>query len=142
MSQGTRRLHARRDTGTYVRWESPERQDDIYLVAARFTEYTRPAGRITAMVFLCRPDAKLAGKYLDATARYVQMYEELIGPYPYAKFALVENFWETGYGMPSFTLLGPRVIRFPFILVSSFRILPGAPLRVFHSHARIRGIQP
>ena len=120
VSQGTRRLHARRDTGTYVRWESPERQDDIYLVAARFTEYTRPAGRITAMVFLRRPDAKLAGKYLDATARYVQMYEELIGPYPYAKFALVENFWETGYGMPSFTLLGPRVIRFPFILVSSY----------------------
>ena len=33
---------------------------------------------------------------------------------------LVENFWETGYGMPSFTLLGPRVIRFPFILHSSY----------------------
>ena len=48
------------------------------------------------------------------------MYRQLIGPYPYTKFALVENFWETGYGMPSFTLLGPRVIRFPFILHSSF----------------------
>ena len=43
-----------------------------------------------------------------------------IGPYPYDKFALVENFWETGYGMPSFTLLGPEIIRFPFILHSSF----------------------
>ena len=29
------------------------------------------------------------------------MYRGLIGPYPYGKFALVENFWETGYGMPS-----------------------------------------
>jgi len=48
------------------------------------------------------------------------MYRTLIGPYPYTKFALVENFWETGYGMPSFTLLGPEVIRFPFILHSSF----------------------
>ena len=36
------------------------------------------------------------------------MYRGLIGPYPYQKFALVENFWETGYGMPSFTLLGRR----------------------------------
>jgi hypothetical protein len=27
--------------------------------------------------------------------------------------------WETGYGMPSFTLLGPSVIRLPFILTSS-----------------------
>ncbi|HMM36114.1 MAG TPA: M20/M25/M40 family metallo-hydrolase, partial [Thermoanaerobaculia bacterium] len=34
--------------------------------------------------------------------------------------ALVENFWETGYGMASFTLLGPQVIRFPFILTSSY----------------------
>jgi len=43
-----------------------------------------------------------------------------VGPYPYSKFALVENFWETGYGMPSFTLLGEQVIRFPFILHSSY----------------------
>jgi len=48
------------------------------------------------------------------------MYRTLIGPYPYDKFALVENFWETGYGMPSFTLLGPQIIRFPFILTSSY----------------------
>ena len=48
------------------------------------------------------------------------MYRQLIGPYPYGKFALVENFWETGYGMASFTLLGPQVIRFPFILNSSY----------------------
>ena len=32
----------------------------------------------------------------------------------------MENFWETGYGMPSFTLLGQQVIRFPFILHSSY----------------------
>ncbi|MCB9063501.1 MAG: hypothetical protein H6622_18410, partial [Halobacteriovoraceae bacterium] len=33
---------------------------------------------------------------------------------------MVENFWETGYGMPSFTLLGEKIIRFPFILHSSY----------------------
>ncbi len=44
----------------------------------------------------------------------------LIGPYPYSKFALVENFWETGYGMPSFTLLGEKIIRFPWILSTSY----------------------
>jgi len=36
------------------------------------------------------------------------------------KFALIENFWEAGYGMPSFTLLGEKIIRFPFILHSSY----------------------
>ena len=38
----------------------------------------------------------------------------------YGKFALVENFWETGYGMPSYTLLGSQVIRLPFIMTSSY----------------------
>jgi hypothetical protein len=47
------------------------------------------------------------------------MYSDWIGRYPYAKFAVVENRWQTGYGMPSFTLLGSRVIRLPFILSTS-----------------------
>jgi aminopeptidase N len=120
VSQGGRTLHEKEETGTEVIWESPEPQEGIYLVAARFTEYTRPAGKILAMVFLRTPDPGLAEKYLDATARYIDMYDGLIGPYPYGKFALVENFWETGFGMPSFTLLGPTVIRLPFIINSSY----------------------
>jgi aminopeptidase N len=48
------------------------------------------------------------------------MYTDLIGEYPYGKFALVENFWQTGYGMPSFTLLGSKVIRLPFIVHTSY----------------------
>ena len=62
----------------------------------------------------------LAERYLQATSHYLEIYSRLLGPYPYAKFALVENFWESGYGMPSFTLLGQRVMRLPFILHSSY----------------------
>ena len=78
------------------------------------------AGAVDIVVYLHERDDALSRKYLDATARYMEMYRQLLGPYPYGKFALVENFWETGYGMPSFTLLGPQVIRFPFILHSSY----------------------
>ncbi len=120
ISQGVRTRHSRGAQSTIVHWSSPEPQDEIFLIAGPFTEYSDPAGRVTAMVFLREPDEALAHKYLEATGRYVAMYERLIGPYPYRKFALVENFWETGYGMPSFTLLGPRIIRFPFILHSSY----------------------
>ena len=60
MSQGKRALHSRRSEMTYVRWESPEPQDEMYLVAAPFTEYTKPAGQIQAMVFLRTPDEALA----------------------------------------------------------------------------------
>ena len=120
VSQGERVLNQRENGMVRVQWNSPEPQDEIFIVAAPFTEYTRPAGRVLAMAFLRTPDKELSDKYLDATARYLEMYEKLIGPYPYKKFALVENFWETGFGMPSFTLLGPKIIRFPFIINSSY----------------------
>ncbi len=145
VSQGERTLHRQGADKTKVRWTSPEPQEEIYLVAGTFHEYSREVVRpllpqgavaqasrprwgkgesagdnIQAMVFLRSPDRALADKYLLATARYITMYEDLIGFYPYKKFALVENFWETGFGMPSFTLLGPKVIRFPFIITTSY----------------------
>jgi Peptidase family M1 domain len=120
VSQGERTLHKVECRDKRVTWESPEPQEGIFLIAAKFTEYVRTSDRVTAMVFLRTPDEELAKRYLSATERYVALYEKLIGPYPYKKFAAVENFWETGFGMPSFTLLGPKVIRFPFILHSSF----------------------
>jgi len=120
VSQGERKLHTKDDVITRVLWRSAEPQEEIFLVAARFSEYIKSSGRYDAMVFLRKPDKGLAEKYLDATTRYIDMYEKLIGLYPYRKFALIENFWETGFGMPSFTLLGPKVIRFPFIINSSY----------------------
>jgi hypothetical protein len=120
ISQGRR---VARETGgdrMTARWESNEPQDEIYLVGGPLVEYTRQTGGITAMAFLRSPDPALAERYLEATGRYVAMYTALLGPYPYSKFAMVENAWETGYGMPSFTLLGPAVIRLPFILHSSY----------------------
>ncbi|ADC63399.1 peptidase M28 [Allochromatium vinosum DSM 180] len=103
-------------------WSESQPQDDIYLIAGRFHAYhQRTAGvQAEAQVYLREPDTALAKRYLDATLDYLALYSDLIGPYPFAKFALVENFWESGYGMPSFTLLGPRVIRLPFILQTSY----------------------
>lgn len=120
ISQGARTRHERSDSTTVVVWESPEPQTEIHLVAGQFVETSRKSGRVDAMVFLREKDESLAGRYLEATDRYLKMYERLLGPYPYAKFALVENFWETGYGMPSFTLLGSKVIRLPFIVNTSY----------------------
>ncbi|WP_295392812.1 M1 family aminopeptidase [uncultured Thiodictyon sp.] len=99
-------------------WTETQPQDDIYLVAAPFTLYRDSEGR--AQVWLREPDQPLAARYLAATNEYLDLYSRLIGPYAYAKFALVENFWESGYGMPSFTLLGPKVLRLPFIVTTSY----------------------
>jgi aminopeptidase N len=103
-----------------ARWDSGGAMDEIYLVGGPLNIFKDSAGAVETLVYLHEPDASIAGKYLAATAQYIEMYRTLIGPYPYGKFALVENFWETGYGMPTFTLLGPQIIRFPFIINSSY----------------------
>jgi aminopeptidase N len=115
ISQGSRS-----GAGDRVRWTEEQPQQEIYLVAAPFKEYDKAGEGVEAMVFLRHDDAALANTYLDLTLKYIDMYNRLIGPYPYVKFALVENFWETGFGMPSFTLLGPQVIRLPFIPYTSY----------------------
>ena len=120
VSQGKRTLHEIKNGVRVSRWDSPEPMEEVYLIAAGFKEYALSAGATDVMAFLRTPDVTLANKYLETTAQYLEMYRKLIGPYPFTKFALVENFWETGYGMPSFTLLGEQIIRFPFILNSSY----------------------
>jgi len=109
-----------RDEHGRAAWDADDPMDQIYLVGGPLLCSRDTAGAVETLVYLHERDEALARKYLDATARYLEMYRKLIGPYPYTKFALVENFWETGYGMPSFTLLGPQVIRFPFIVTSSY----------------------
>ncbi len=116
ISQGKRQA----DQEAHAVWQESKPQDEIYLIAAPFKEYQQTDGGIEDLIYLRKDDAALAQSYLEATARYISMYQRLIGPYPYAKFALVENFWETGYGMPSFTLLGNQVIHLPFIVDTSY----------------------
>jgi hypothetical protein len=109
-----------RDERGVARWVSRQPMDEIHLVGGPLIVTRDRAGSVETLVYLHERDAALASKYLTTTAQYLEMYARLIGPYPYDKFALVENFWETGYGMPSFTLLGRDIIRFPFILHSSY----------------------
>ena len=124
VSQGKRVQRERDDRVVRDHWQIDKPQEEIYLIAAEFFEYSRDLvlqqSPAQAQVFLRESDQKLADKYLDATVSYLKMYEQLLGAYPYSKFALVENFWQTGFGMPSFTLLGSRVIRLPFIINSSY----------------------
>jgi hypothetical protein len=100
-------------------WTSTTPEQEIYLVAGPFTRYTREHDDIDLSVYLLVPDATLANIYLRTMGGYIDRYSRLIGDYPFPKFAVVENRWQTGYGMPSFTLLGSRVMRLPFIPYTS-----------------------
>ena len=64
-------------------------------------------------------DQALARMYLDHAKRYIQLYEKMLLPFPFKRFAVVENFLPTGYSMPTYTVLGQDVVRLPFIVESS-----------------------
>ena len=108
-------------------WRETRAIEGFHLIAGPFSKAQERKHGVEVMIWLRQSqgadaaDANLlAERYLEVTGQYLEQYEKMIGKYPYQKFALVENFWETGYGMPSFTLLGSAVIRLPFILHTSW----------------------
>lgn len=100
-------------------WESKRPVAALSLSAGWYAIGESKAGAVPIYTFFSPANASLSDKYLKATAYYIQLYNELFGPYPFPKFAVVENFFPTGYGLPSYTLLGSAVIRLPFIVETS-----------------------
>ncbi len=97
-------------------WMVSTKSEALTVVANRFVVKTRSwrarsGQEILLATYLFPDDAALADEYLDASARYLDAYIPLLGPYPFTQFAVVENFFSSGLGMPSFTLLGSGVIK-------------------------------
>lgn len=120
VSQGRRMAEFTLGGERVTRFLAEGRQQEIHLEGAAFHRYEDLSGTTPAFAFLRTDDPALARRYLDATGPFIEMYSRLIGPYPYSQFSLVENFFESGYGMPSYTLLGSSVLRLPFLLQSSY----------------------
>jgi aminopeptidase N len=100
-------------------WENPYQSDGLMFMAAPFVVASAKAGDVNVFCYFFVADTNLFETYLPATVEYVNMYAEMIGPYPYKRFTVAENFFPTGYGMPAWTLLGQQVIRLPFIVMTS-----------------------
>jgi hypothetical protein len=106
-----------RDAGWMVtEWATTLPAEALTLAANRFVSKTRNwraknGQSIEIATHFLAGNAELADEYLDAAARYLDAYIPLLGPYPFERFAVVENFFASGLGMPSFTLLGSGVIK-------------------------------
>lgn len=109
-----------RDGRSIFAFHFPYPIDGITLIASdRYRAVREQAGSTEVVAYFFPEDLPLVRTYLDFTKRYLALYERLIGPYPYRRFAVVEHFLPTGYSMPTFTLLGQDVVRLPFIVETS-----------------------
>ncbi|UCF92861.1 MAG: M1 family peptidase [Desulfobacterales bacterium] len=111
--------HVTRNGKTVSTWSVGYPVEGLSLSAAPYHVQDKPTGAIKALTYFLPEDNHLAPAYLEATAGYLAFYADLFGPYPFEKFAVVENFFPTGFGFPSYTLLGSTVLRLPFIIHTS-----------------------
>jgi hypothetical protein len=113
--------HEDHETTSISLWEIDEPLEGLALSAGPYVIHSQVAGTIPVMTYFFPQSAGLADTYLQAAGAHLQFYEALHGPYPFPKFAVVENFFPTGYGFPSYTLLGSSVLNLPFIPETSLR---------------------
>ena len=82
-------------------WEVDIASVALTLAANHFVKHHRDWQGIEIATYLFPEDSHLSDQYLDATAQYLDVYTKLLGPYPFRKFAVVENFYPSGLGLPS-----------------------------------------
>ncbi len=94
--------------------------EGIHFIASKdYYVKSLPLGEKKIYVYLFKEDGDLADLYLKKSYEYIKRYERIIGEFPYKRFSIVENRFPTGYSMPTFTLIGRQILRYPFILKSS-----------------------
>jgi len=91
--------------------------DHINLIASKdFIVNSTSHHGITIATYLFTKHAHLSATYIDKVIHYITMYERMLGTFPYTHFSVVENSFQTGYSMPTFTLIGDKIIDKPFLL--------------------------
>ena len=95
-------------------WATPRPVDgmavvgNLHHVASRTVQ--TPHGAVDVAVHVSAANEDKVEWYLDASEQYLDLYTPLLGPYPFDRFTVVENFFSSGFAFPGFTVLGPRVV--------------------------------
>jgi hypothetical protein len=113
--------HTTQGDQSVSRWEITRPIGAVSLCAGPYLRRTKRAGEHMMATYFSPQRQHLADAYLDAGLSYLAAYSQRFGPYPFDHFAVVENFYPTGYGFPGFTLIGGRVLELPFIIPTSLR---------------------
>ncbi|MCP5367954.1 MAG: M1 family peptidase [Hyphomicrobiales bacterium] len=112
----------REDTGgdgTTAVFESEYPDDHIPLFAGPYRVTERRHGGLRLRTYFHAGLEDLADGYLDQAARYLDLYGQWIGAYPFSAFHMVSSPLPVGLGFRNLTYMGIRVLRLPFIRFTS-----------------------
>jgi hypothetical protein len=85
------------------------------LFAGPYTVQERPENGVRIRTYFHAELAGLADDYLRDSGRYLQRYQEEIGPYPFADFEIISSPLPVGLGFPNLTYIGRTVLPLPFV---------------------------
>ncbi len=111
IGQGGLIAHEARADATVTTWDASAPAEGLTLAAGKFVVVMRMSGNTEIATYFYPEDTGLADEYLTAAAAYLDAYARVLGPYPFPRFSIGENFFASGLGMPSYTLLGAGSIR-------------------------------
>jgi len=119
VTAGRLKEHTTGEDYSLSKWQVDVPLPSLTVSAGPYEVKTDDSGDVPVSTYFYPESQDLASDYLQAARSHLNFFQAILGPYPFEKFAVVENFFPTGYGFPSWTLLGSRVIRLPFILDTS-----------------------
>jgi len=93
------------------KWRSEWPSESFALVAGKYSVKSRKVNGVKISTYFFRQDDRFSEIFLDGAEEYLKIYLELLSPFPYRKFDIVQNFFSSGYSFPTFTLLAPEAIR-------------------------------
>jgi hypothetical protein len=96
------------------RWSTPRPAESIAIAGNRHVihslKHETPHGPVDIVMYASASRDSLASSILQGAAAYLDLYTELLGPFPYRRFTIVENFFSSGFAYPGFTLIGSNVL--------------------------------
>lgn len=93
------------------KWVSELPAPGLTLVAGRYYVQSRKVDGVKISTYFLNDDERLSETFLNSAEEYLKTYSDLLGPYPFKKFDIVQNFFSSGYGIPTMTLLAPEAVR-------------------------------
>ena len=93
------------------KWVNELPAESLTLVAGKYSVKTRTADGIKISTYFFQEEDRFSEAFLNGAEEYLKIYSNLLGSYPFKKFDIVQNFFSSGYGFPTFTLLAPGAIR-------------------------------
>lgn len=106
---------AREATRNTARFSTIAGQEPPSVFAGPYTVDEASVAGVRIRTYLHQPVERLARDYIERASRYIRLFAEQIGPYPFPDFHIVSAPFPVGLGFPGLTYIDRRILPLPFI---------------------------